>query len=102
MVAELRLEVMDTSPGLAGSAAVVSREDIPLDQAALLIGAWDYPARDVDNYRDQLDSIAGDVALDVSRAVGGIGRARAISDHLFERLGFCGNTYDYYDPRNSF
>ncbi len=29
-------------------------------------------------------------------------RARAISDHLFGRLGFCGNEDDYYDPRNSF
>jgi regulator of sirC expression with transglutaminase-like and TPR domain len=102
MVAELTFGVVDRSPGLARFAEVVSREDIPLDQAALLIGAWDYPSRDLDRYRDQLDAIAGELTLDVARAAGGIGRARAISDHLFERLGFSGNTYDYYDPRNSF
>jgi regulator of sirC expression with transglutaminase-like and TPR domain len=81
---------------------VVSREDIPLDHATLLLGAWDYPSRDVELYRDQLDTIASEAASDVARAIGGIGRARAISDHLFDRLGFSGNTSDYYDPRNSF
>jgi regulator of sirC expression with transglutaminase-like and TPR domain len=93
---------MDQSPGLIRFTEVVAREDFPLDYAALLIGAWDYPERDVDIYREQLDSIAGFAAPEVTRASGGIGRARAISDCLFERLGFCGNTDDYYDPRNSF
>lgn len=81
---------------------VVSREDIPLDHAALLIGAWDYPERNVEQYREQLDRIAMIAQPEVTRAPGGIGRARAISDCLFERLGFSGNTDDYYDPRNSF
>jgi regulator of sirC expression with transglutaminase-like and TPR domain len=93
---------MDQSPGLIRFTEVVGREDFPLDYAALLIGAWDYPQRDVDIYREQLDSIASFAAPEVTRASGGIGRARAISDCLFERLGFCGNTDDYYDPRNSF
>jgi regulator of sirC expression with transglutaminase-like and TPR domain len=93
---------MDPSPGLVRFSEVVMRDDFPLDQAALLIGAWDYPERDVDTYRDQLDAIASSAAPEVARASGGIGRARAISDCLFERLGFCGNTDDYYDPRNSF
>jgi regulator of sirC expression with transglutaminase-like and TPR domain len=93
---------MDPSPGLIRFIEVVAREDFPLDYAALLIGAWDHPERNVDTYRSQLDSIAGFAAPEVARANGGIGRARAISDCLFERLGFCGNTDDYYDPRNSF
>jgi regulator of sirC expression with transglutaminase-like and TPR domain len=94
--------MIDHSPGLARFAEVVCRDDIPLDQAALLLGAWDYPARDLDAYRDLLDEIAGETEPDVARATNGIGRARAISEHLFDRLGFAGNTYDYYDPRNSF
>ena len=93
---------IDRSPGLARFAEVVCREDIPLDQAALLLGAWDYPSRDLDAYRDLLDAIASETAPDVARAINGIARARAISDHLFDRLGFAGNTGDYYDPRNSF
>jgi len=93
---------MDGSPELGRFAEVVGRDDFPLDHAALLIGAWDYPARDLAAYRDQLDSMASYAQPEVTRATGGIGRARAISDCLFDRLGFCGNVGDYYDPRNSF
>jgi regulator of sirC expression with transglutaminase-like and TPR domain len=83
-------------------ADIVGRDDIPLDYAALLIGAWDHPQREVDAYFSQLDAIAREVAPAVERATTGIDRARAISDYLFDRMGFCGNTDDYYDPRNSF
>jgi len=93
---------MEVSPGLSRFAAVVARDDFTLDRAALLIGAWDNPQRDVDLYCEQLDSIASTVAPEVSRAASGIARARAISDALFDRMGFYGNTDDYYDPRNSF
>jgi regulator of sirC expression with transglutaminase-like and TPR domain len=93
---------MDSSPGLTRFAAVVGRDDFALDEAALLIGDWDFPARDLDHYRDQLDTIAEHAMPDVERATDGSARARVISDHLFEHLGFAGNTDDYYDPRNSF
>lgn len=81
---------------------VVSRDDFALDHAALLIGAWDYPARDLAGYRGQLDAIASCAEPEVACATGGIARARAISHCLFGRLGFHGNTGDYDDPRNSF
>lgn len=93
---------MEGSPELGRFAEVVTCDDFPLDHAALLIGAWDYPVRDLGGYRNQLDTIASDAAPEVARADGGIGRARAISHCLFDRLGFYGNTGDYYDPRNSF
>jgi regulator of sirC expression with transglutaminase-like and TPR domain len=93
---------MEPSPGLVRFGEVVTKDDFSLDHAALMIGAWDYPERDLEAYRAMLDSIADKAAADVSRAPNGIGRARAISDHLFDRLGFAGNTDDYYDPRNSF
>lgn len=93
---------MESSPGLLRFAEVVDRDDFALDHAALLIGAWDYPTRDLDTYRSALDEIASEAAGVVDRAPNGIGRARAISDHLFDRMGFTGNANDYYDPRNSF
>jgi len=93
---------MDGSAELGRFAEVVARDDFPLDHAALLIGAWDYPARDLAAYRNRLDTIARAAAPEVAEATGAHGRARAISDCLFERLGFHGNTGDYYDPRNSF
>jgi regulator of sirC expression with transglutaminase-like and TPR domain len=93
---------MEPSPGLARFSEVVGRDDFPLDHAALLIGAWDYPARDLESYRDMLDDIASRIRPDVERASNGIGRARAISDWLFDSLGYAGNFDDYYDPKNSF
>jgi regulator of sirC expression with transglutaminase-like and TPR domain len=92
---------MESSPGLARFAEVV-REDFALDHAALLIGAWEYPSRDLESYRELLDEIAERAAPDVERAVSGVARARAISDWLFDRIGFAGNLDNYYDPRNSF
>ena len=76
------------SHGFVEFSTVVARDDFTLDQAALLIGAWDYPQRDLDRYRDLLDDIASRAAPEVARATNGIGRARAISDMLFDRLGF--------------
>ena len=93
---------MEPSPGLSRFTEVVGRDDFQLDQAALLIGAWEYPERDLEEYRDALDAIAARVAPEVARAGSGIARANAISDHLFDRLGYTGNHDDYYDPRNSF
>ena len=96
------LGTMESSPGLARFAEVVVRDDFSLDHAALLIGAWEYPRRDLESYRDLLDEIADKVGPEVARATNGAGRARAISDWLFDRMGFAGNLEDYYDPRNSF
>ncbi|MGE0870928.1 MAG: SirB1 family protein [Kofleriaceae bacterium] len=90
------------SPGLVRFSELVARDDFALDQAALLIGAWDYPDRDLALYCEQLDEIAERAAPDVANADDGAARAHAISGYLFDRLGFCGNTSDYYDPRNSF
>jgi regulator of sirC expression with transglutaminase-like and TPR domain len=93
---------MEPSQGLARFSDVVTRDDFQLDHAALLIGAWDFPQRDLEAYREMLDGIATQVRPDVARAPNGIARARAISDWLFDRLGYSGNTDDYYDPKNSF
>ena len=94
---------MEPSPGLIRFSEVVARDDFPLDHAALLIGAWDYPQRDLDALPRDARRDRRDASRPMSRArSNGIGRARAISDYLFDRLGFSGNTDDYYDPRNSF
>jgi regulator of sirC expression with transglutaminase-like and TPR domain len=93
---------MEGSPGLARFVEVVTHDDFHLDEAALLIGAWDYPGRDLEHYRSELDRIAALAAPAVIDAGTGSERARAIADCLFEHLGFHGNTEDYYDPRNSF
>jgi regulator of sirC expression with transglutaminase-like and TPR domain len=85
-------------------AAVVQREDaeIPLDVAALLIGAWEHERFDVDPLLHALDALAGRVTPAVSRAPSSDEAGRALAAALFGELGFRGNTDAYYDPRNSF
>ena len=93
---------MDSGPGLARFAEVVASDELALDHAALLIGAWDFPQRDLERYRVSLDDIAKQVAPDVKAASTSPERAMVIASWLFTRLGYAGNTDDYYDPRNSF
>jgi regulator of sirC expression with transglutaminase-like and TPR domain len=85
-------------------ASIVQREDaeIPLDVAALLIGAWEHERFDVDPHLQALDALAARVAPAVSRAPSSDQAGRALAAALFGELGFRGNTDAYYDPRNSF
>ena len=85
-------------------AAAVQRPDgaIALDEAALLIGAWDVEV-DVDGDRRALDDLAARTAGPATSSARCRGRAPGRSPGtLFAELGFRGNTGDYYDPRNSF
>lgn len=75
-------------------AALVARpeDDIPLDEAALLIASQRRPTVDVAAGLAALDALA-----DGCRGEGFVGWHR----HLFGELRFRGNAADYYDPANS-
>jgi regulator of sirC expression with transglutaminase-like and TPR domain len=68
-------------------------DDIPLDEAALLIAAHAHPDLDIGHPLAELDRLAdgvrGETVDDVAAA-------------LFGEEGFAGNTVDYEDPRNSY
>ena len=91
-------------------AEVVQRDDddIELDVAALLIGAWEHGDLDVARYRAKLDDIAAQAAAAIDASVSPdaadrpCAAARALARMLFGELGFRGNVADYYNPRNSF
>jgi regulator of sirC expression with transglutaminase-like and TPR domain len=80
---------------MARFADLVARPDdeIPLDEAALLIAARARPDLDVGAEQAQLDELAG-----------GCGEATfdGLTRHLFTDLGFTGNTERYQDPDNSY
>jgi regulator of sirC expression with transglutaminase-like and TPR domain len=86
--------------GASGSAAarfaaLVARpdEEIPLDEAALLIAAHARPELDVAAELGRLDDLAAgckEPTLD------------GLTHHLFDELGFRGDTEDYQDPNNSY
>lgn len=93
--------VDDDDPGL-GDFGLTARfaelvqgpeEDLPLDEAALLIAAHAYPDLDIAFEIELLDGLAErcpDRTLDGWRR------------YLFVEQGFTGNVDDYYDPENSF
>jgi len=68
-------------------------DDLPLDEAALLIAAHAYPDLDVGFELEVLDGIADGCP---SRDLDGW------RTQLFETMGFTGNVADYYDPDNSY
>ncbi len=67
---------------------------------ALRIAREEYPDLDIPAYRGRVEEFA----RQAGGRVRGSGRAaiEALNDHFFGRLGFHGNTKDYYDPRNSY
>jgi regulator of sirC expression with transglutaminase-like and TPR domain len=87
-------------------AHVVSRPEAEIDlaEAALLIGADEYPTLDVPYYLGMLDHhgrVAGQ-KLDALGSSSAEDRVLALSSWLYGEAGFHGNTEDYYDPRNSY
>jgi regulator of sirC expression with transglutaminase-like and TPR domain len=87
-------------------AHVVSRPEVDIDlaQAALLIGADEYPTLDTRHYLAMLDHLGRVAAqkLDAPGPRSAEDRVRALSSWLYGEAGFHGNAEDYYDPRNSF
>lgn len=84
--------------------ALASTDDpgLPLFGTALLIARDEYPQLDPAMY----DRLAQDHANALRDEVESIDQAplkmHAINRHLFEELGYTGNTAEYYDPRNSY
>jgi len=76
-------------------AALVARpdEEIPLDEAALLIAAHARPELDVAAELGRLDALAAGCKEPTFDG---------LTSHLFDELGFRGNTEHYGDPDNSF
>ncbi|HEY9647917.1 MAG TPA: transglutaminase-like domain-containing protein [Chroococcidiopsis sp.] len=82
----------------------INQPDAQIDRAkaALYIAQEDYPDLDVEFYLQQLDQMAAAVARHLPQERYPLRVIKAINAHLYDELGFVGNTDDYYDPRNSF
>lgn len=75
---------------------------INLGRAALALARIEYPSLDEDLYVARLQEFAGQLKPKLPPGGGSTEVVAAMSRHLFEELGFCGNERDYFDPRNSF
>ncbi|MFN0167524.1 MAG: SirB1 family protein [Bryobacteraceae bacterium] len=76
-------------------------DDIELDRAALLLASIEYPALPVDQYVNELDDRAAELARRITPYTDGRSCVLAMNEYLFRELGFRGNTEDYYNPANS-
>lgn len=75
---------------------------IDLAKAALYFAQAEYPALNPDSYLAQLDAIADEIHSQLPETLYPLKVIQTINHHLFEMLGFTGNTRNYYDPRNSY
>src|SRR5512140_349498 len=82
--------------------ALLCRENFDLAEACLLIAQDAYPEVDVAHYLARIDAIAATVRGRIAGDAFAEQKVVALNRHLFKELGFCGNTDDYYDPRNSY
>lgn len=73
-----------------------------LAAAALYIAQEEYPALDVAEYLNALDTMALEVEERLPADPYPLKVLQTLNRYLYEDLGFTGNSQHYYDPRNSF
>ncbi|MDQ3228681.1 MAG: SirB1 family protein [Pseudomonadota bacterium] len=75
---------------------------MPLLGTALLIARDEYPQLDADLYDTLLQSHAESLRGEIEAIDSWPLKMAAINKHLFDELGYSGNSNEYYDPRNSY
>ena len=78
-----------------------SRDDVPLDVAALQIAQIEYPEVNPAPFLEILDSYAREVGDRLTSRTNGEDFVATLNQYLFEELGFAGNDQEYYHPGNS-
>jgi len=82
--------------------ALLTRDDVPLAEAALAVAAEEYPALDAAKYLARLNALATRVRIHAPEPARAATVLMAIRKVLYDEERFRGNDEDYYDPRNSF
>ncbi|HEY6004241.1 MAG TPA: transglutaminase-like domain-containing protein [Anaeromyxobacter sp.] len=90
------------SKARARFAALLERDPLPLDEAALAIALEEYPSLDMEEYLVRLDALAERARRLVPEPLRAASTLSALRRVLHEEEGLRGNEKDYYDPRNSF
>jgi regulator of sirC expression with transglutaminase-like and TPR domain len=83
-------------------AALLERDPVPLDEAALAIAQEEYPDLEAEAYLTRLDDLAARVLRFAPPPLRAASALRALRDVLHGEEALRGNEQDYYDPRNSF
>jgi len=77
-------------------------EQINVAKAALYFAQIEDPEIDPEVYLNSLQKIAEEIEQRLPETRYPLKTIQIINQYLFEKLGFSGNSRDYYDPRNSF
>lgn len=79
-------------------------DNAPLEDFCFLIAQIGYPTVDVEKYRRELNRIESVIRLEFasSQTTAEIDRIFMISNVIFDREGFRGNSSNYYEPENSY
>jgi regulator of sirC expression with transglutaminase-like and TPR domain len=83
-------------------AALLERDPVPLDEAALAIAEEEYPGLDAEEVLVRLDRLGERVRAHAPAEGRAASTLQALRRVLHEEEGLRGNAHDYYDPRNSF
>jgi len=78
---------------------LANESEWPLDLASALIARIEFPELEIEPVLAEIDAMARVIAA--RNPVSGEDFVRVANQYLFEELGFQGNDFDYYDPRNS-
>ena len=82
--------------------ATMDDAGLPLFGTALLIARDEYPQLDPGLYDRLVQDHAAHLRDEIDAIEPAPLKMHAINRHLFEELGYAGNTTEYYDPRNSY
>ena len=75
---------------------------LPLLETALLIACDEYPDLKAENYSAQVDDYAQQLQRSLPAQHDITSKLIAINQFLYREIGFCGNSDQYDDPRNSY
>lgn len=78
---------------------LVNDSEWPLDLAATQIARIEFPDLEIEPVLEQIDGMAR--VIESRKPSSGEAFVAIANQYLFEELGFAGNDFDYYDPRNS-
>jgi len=76
--------------------------ELELDRAALYLAGEHWTGLDVEHNLAHLSALAADVRAKAGGVTSQSVLIESLNSHLFDHLGFTGNTADYYNPENSF
>jgi regulator of sirC expression with transglutaminase-like and TPR domain len=73
-----------------------------IEKCLKLAQLLEYPDLDIQSYIEKINEIARSLKVLLSDVKNPTYLVSMLNEHLFSRLGFSGDTNDYYDPKNNF